>query len=162
MRFTPKTDREIAEERVWPEGEYSFEVTQAAEYTSKAGNDMIKVMMKVFKPDGTLTLLTDYLFESMPHKLKHFFDTTGMEDLYNSGEIQADSAGIYNDLTGATGMVKLRIQKSDDYPDRNQVKDYVKQDISKSAVAVKKTTLKQQNTQMQKPFDDIESDEIPF
>lgn len=159
MRFTPKTDKEIEEERLLPEGEYSFEVTQAVQYRSKAGNDMMKVMMKVFKPDGKHILITDYLGEMMLYKLKHFFDATGLQELYEAGEVHTNDLGEYEDLHGATGELKLGIQKSDDYPDRNNVKDYIPADGDKEKPKQnKKKVLKE----MHKPLDDDMEDEIPF
>lgn len=158
MRFTPKTEQEIQEERLLPEGDYSFEVTQAVEYRSKAGNDMMKVMLKVFKPDGKHIMITDYLGEAMLYKLKHFFDATGLQELYEAGEVPTNDLGEYEDLAGASGMLKLVIRKSDDYPDQNSVKDYIPSDEESPKPKKKKPTAKD----VQKPLDDDLEDEIPF
>jgi len=160
LRFTPKSEKEIEEERLIPEGTYGFEVTQAVQTESKSGNDMIKVMMKVFKPDGNFVFVTDYivLTDNMMYKLLHFCQATGLEEAYESGEFALDDAGALADFTGATGELKLGIQKSDDYPDRNTVKDYIKAEASKA----KKKTKLQLSKEAQKPLDDDLEDEIPF
>lgn len=157
MRFTPKTEKEIVEERLWPEGEYDFSVSQAVEATSKAGNEMIKAFVTVYRPDGKVMELTDYLMESMLWKLLHFCEATGLSDLYHSGQIVGDGMGEIVEFKGKEGRLKLGIQKSDDYPDKNVIKDY----ISSDDAAPRPKKAKVTNEQVQKPLDDLE-DEIPF
>lgn len=157
MRFAPKTEKEIAESNLLPEGTYSFEVTEAVDYVSKKGNEMIKMFVKVYKPDGTSISVTDYLAEAMLYKVLHFCQATGLEELYHSGEIQSDSEGRIQEFIGKTGELKLGIQKSDDYPDRNTIKDYV---VGEAKKANKAAAKKQANMDAQKPVEI--DDEIPF
>lgn len=159
MRFAPKTEEQINEERLLPEGEYSFEVESVYETQSKAGNDMLKVNLKVYKPDGNFVFVTDYLLESIPHKLLHFFEATGLQSLYHSGEVHPDGMGEIVEFKGKSGMLKLTVQKSDDYPDKNSVKDYTPADGAKES---RPMTKKQATTEAQKPLDDGLSDDIPF
>ena len=41
MRFTPKTEEQIHEENLFPEGEYDFQCIEANDAVSKSGNEMI-------------------------------------------------------------------------------------------------------------------------
>lgn len=121
MKFTAKTDKEIAEERLLPEGQYPFEISGGEDTISKAGNDMIKLTVRVFKNDGTFLLVDDYLLESMMYKIKHACDACGLSDKYESGEL------LGSDFIGRTGELKLKIQKdtTGNYPDRNSIADYI-------------------------------------
>jgi hypothetical protein len=128
MKFTPKTDEEIARENLWPAGEYSFEILEAADKTSKSGNEMIEMKVKVINDDGGFILVNDYLLESIAYKLKHAAEACGLLEQYSTGSL------VSHDFIGKTGMLKLKIQKGkpkddgsgDVYPDRNAIGDYVK------------------------------------
>lgn len=121
MKFKPKSDKELAEERLLPEGQYSFEISQAENRISKAGNEMIELLVRVYKPDGSFMLVSDYLMESVLYKVSHASKACGLEDSYNKGELKAD------DFIGKTGYLKLGIQKDKNgvYPDKNMVRDYI-------------------------------------
>ena len=121
MKFTAKTDKEIAEEKLLPEGEYGFEISGGEDTTSKAGNDMIKLTVRVFKDDGKFLLVDDYLLESMMYKIKHACDACGLQEQYESGNL------FGSDFIGKTGMLKLKIQRdtTGNYPDRNSIVDYI-------------------------------------
>lgn len=147
MKFQPKTEQEIQEERLLPEGEYSFQISGAEDTQSKAGNDMIKLTVRVFKPDGNFLLVDDYLVEAMLYKVLHLCEATGLKEDYDAGQLDSQK------FIGKTGMLKLGIQKSDAFPDRNTIKDYIvdgKADIPKDDLA--KTI----------DGDDDLEDEIPF
>jgi hypothetical protein len=156
LRFTPKSQNEIDQERILPEGIYSFEVTTAVQAQSKTGNDMIKLFLNVYKPDGTVVPVVDFLVltDTMIYKLLHFCQAVGREELYNSGSIQPDGMGNIQEFIGCQGQVKLGIQKSADYPDKNNVKDYVKSEGTKTVAAKPK--------KQPPPKDDEFSDDIPF
>ena len=121
MRFTPKTEKEIQEDNLLPEGNYSFEISGAEEKISKSGNEMIQLLIRVYKPDGKFNLINDYLLESMAHKLRHCCESCGILDKYDAGALLAD------DFIGKTGNLKLSIQKDKTgaYPDKNSIKDYI-------------------------------------
>ena len=121
MKFQPKTDKEIAEMNLWPEAQYSFEVLEAVDKASKAGNDMIELKLKVYNDDGGFIFVKDYLLESLAYKLKHAATVCGLSDQYAAGTL----AG--GDFVGKAGTIKLKIQKSKDaaYADKNVVGDYV-------------------------------------
>lgn len=122
MRVTPKTDKQIAEENLWPiDTEYSFEVAEAFDKISKSGNEMIELKVKVFNDDGGFRIFNDYLLDSLAFKIKHFSEATGNFDKYQSGTIAAA------DCIGKSGRLKLKIQKDKNgvYADKNVIGDYV-------------------------------------
>ncbi len=130
MQFKPKTEKEIVEENLIPDGVYPFETIDAEAKKSKAGNDMIEVGLRVFLPDGRERALTDWLLENPAYKLFHFCAYTGLSREYESGSLTAE------DCVGRSGFVKVGTQKdkTGQYPDRNTVRDYVRQEIKKSGV----------------------------
>lgn len=144
MKFQPKSEREIAEANLLKPGTYDFEVAEAEERVSKAGNDMIVLKLFVFGEDGGRRVVTDWLMESVPHKLRHAADAMGLLQNYDSGELVAE------DFWGKTGKVKIGIRKdaTGQYPDQNRVLDYVKENGAAAASTPRKAA----------PIDD----EIPF
>jgi hypothetical protein len=155
MKFTPKSDKEISEERLLPEGTYGFEISGGVDKQSKAGNDMIELTVRVFKPDGTFLLVTDYLMEAILYKVSHAAKACGLEDKYNAGTLLGE------DFIGKTGELKLGIQKDKNgqYPDKNVIKDYVVPKDGKSA-AIPKGSNKAASTK-KVDTSDLE-DSIPF
>ena len=121
MQFTPKTEKQIAEEGLYPEGQYNFEISSAENKVSKIGNDMIELKLRVFDDTGNYRIVNDYLLESMAHKLRHAAYVCGLGDKYDLGALDAF------DFVGRTGTLSLKIQKdkTGNYPDKNVVKDYV-------------------------------------
>ncbi len=122
MKYQPKTEKQIIEEGLAPAGIYSFEVYEAADKTSKTGNDMIELKLRLFDHEGTSRgMVTDYLLEKLAYKLRHAAVACGLEDVYNNGELTA------TDFKDKMGEVKIRIQedKEGKYPAKNVVADYV-------------------------------------
>lgn len=146
MKFQPKTEKELNEERLLPEGDYPFEISAAEAKKSKKGNDMMVLTVRVYKPDGKFLLVTDYLMEALLYKLLHCCQACGLEDQYNKGELSPEM------FIGKTGMLKLKIDPEGDYPAKNSVKDYIK-DAAKVSIP---------KSQIDKLIDNDPSDEIPF
>lgn len=122
MKFQPKTDAELEAEQAKfkpLKGVYDFEVTDASDEVSTAGNDMIKVTLGVWRPDGSQVLIKDYLLAAMAFKFKHFCEATGMLDRYEAGDVNA------NDCLNKTGKVELKLKKVDD-KEYSEVRDYIK------------------------------------
>lgn len=113
----PKTEEELDMDRLLPKGTYDFEIVKAEEKTSKKGNDMIDVNLKVYHGEG-FQFVRDFLMEAMPHKLRHFAETTGLIEAYDSGSLQA------SDIVGRSGKVRIDIEPAGEYPAKNVVKDY--------------------------------------
>ncbi len=125
MKFTPKTEEEINTFKLVPEGVYDFEIISAFDTSSKAGNDMIKLMIHFYDNEGNLKSIDDYLLEAIAYKLRHAAETCGLLKKYESGELEAD------DFVGKTGKFKIVVSKGSakpdggNYPDKNNVKDYI-------------------------------------
>jgi hypothetical protein len=127
MRFTPKSEKQIQEERfpVLKPGKYHFEIVEATEEVSKKGNPMIVLRLKILDNSfNVLTYLKDYLMESIPYKLRNAAYGCSLGVHYESGELVASS------FVGKTGVLDLTIQKdkTGQYPDKNSVNDYLKND----------------------------------
>lgn len=122
MKFKPKSEKEIAEANLWPNGEYAFEILEAEEAADKNGNDMLKLLVKVFKEDGGSQNIFDYVSGAwMEFKLRHLAEACGVLDDYEKGEIEAYQ------LVGKTGKCKLNVSKdkTGQYPDKNGIADYI-------------------------------------
>lgn len=122
MNFTPKTEKELSEENLFPAGVYPFEVLEAKDTTSKKGNEMIELKLRVFHGERH-QFVNDYLLESIGYKLRHSAVTLGLGDAYESGSLSG------HDYKGKSGFVKLKItkDKTGTYPDKNEVADYVEE-----------------------------------
>lgn len=120
MRFTPKTQEELDKEGLLPKGVYDFEVFRAEDKTSKKGNEMIELGIKLFDPNGGTPFVNDYLMEAMAYKLRHFCEVTGLVRQYDDGSLCAD------DCVGRAGKAKVDIEPAaNGYPAKNVIKDYV-------------------------------------
>jgi hypothetical protein len=149
MRFTPKTEKEINEERLMPEGDYPFTISGAESKQSKKGNDMIELTLRVYKPDGKFNLVTDYLMEAMLFKLLHCCQACGLEKQYEQGLLEADM------FIGKTGMLKLKVDpENGGFPAKNSVKDYIKD--------AGKVEIPKDGIEKILPENDDLNDEIPF
>jgi hypothetical protein len=151
MRFTPKSEKEIAEANLLSEGEYPFEVSTGADKISKSGNEMIELWVRVYKPDGSFNQVVDYLLESMAYKLRHAAEACGLLDKYEAGTI------LGTDFVGKTGMLKLGItkDKNGQYPDKNGIKGYIVPKEGDAKVTPPKDALA-------KTLSDDLADDIPF
>ena len=126
MRFNPKSEEELQAMTLIDPGVYNFEVVAAKDRTSKSGNEMIELQLKLWDMQGHEKIVYDYLLEAMSFKLRHFAECTGLLDKYQAGELQA------LDCSGRQGKVEIVVQQGQKkpeggyYPDKNSVKDYVK------------------------------------
>lgn len=128
MKFQPKTEKQIIEEGLLPAGVYGFEVYEATDKTSKTGNDMIELKLRLFDDEGNSRgMVTDYLLEKLAYKLRHAAVACDLESNYENGDLAAI------DFSGKIGEVKIRVQedKTGQYPAKNVVADYVvKKDVA--------------------------------
>lgn len=131
MRFEPKTEKQIAEEGLIPDGTVcDFEVVEAEDAVSKAGNEMIAVKLKVWRPSGGTTILRDWLVSTLQRKILDFAKATGMADAYHAGTFDA------SDLIGKAGKLKVKVENSPDYGAQNKVSYYVAGDAPKREPAM--------------------------
>lgn len=128
MKITPKTEKELQEEKLLAPGIYDFEIESAEDKVSKSGNDMIVVTLKVYG-NNRHVYVTDYLMEKMAFKLRHACDACGILKAYESGELTSDL------FCGKTGKVKLKMEEAGEYPAKNIVVDYVKHDTNAKLAA---------------------------
>lgn len=122
MNFKPRTEKEIAESKLWPRGIYAFEVVEAADKQSQKSNrPMIELKIKVTDGRKAGRIVTDYLLNETPEKLRHAADACGLLDKYETGNVSGE------DFLHKRGRLKLRIEKDKNgkYPDKNVVADYV-------------------------------------
>lgn len=152
MKFQPKTREELDSELLIEPGTYKFQVMKANDAYSKAGNEMIKLELKIWDNNGHERIVFDYLLEAMGHKLRHFCESCEVLDKYESGELRAF------DLPGRTGQLVL-LKESERpnpqggyFPAKNSVKDYVGHSVNGKPAATQAGAVGES-------FDD---DKIPF
>lgn len=124
MRFTPKTDEEIKaaspDFEPWPIGDVDFEIAEAIERQSAAGNDMIELKMLIFNHEGRRRVISDYLLSNQQWKLKQACYSCGMHAAYDNGVTDAE------DFVGRTGKLKIGVQPaSEQYKAKNKVTAYI-------------------------------------
>lgn len=147
MKFEPKTEEELNAANLLANGEYDFEVAEAEEQTSKAGNDMVKLKLNFEDTEGRKHIVFDYLVgsESSLYKVHGFASCVGLLPQYEKGEMQAVM------MYGRTGRAKVEIDHKDKaYPAKNVVRNYLKPKNGAAPVA-KAASVR----------DDMDS-EIPF
>lgn len=121
MRFTPKSEKEMQEERLLAKGEYDAEIVDAEDAVSKSGNEMIKVKLRVMNGSQNV-LIDDYLLaiDSMLYKILHCCECCGLSEAYASGELEA------HQLKGKNVRVKVKIDEGKgDFPSKNAIADYI-------------------------------------
>jgi hypothetical protein len=122
--YTPKSEKELSESMLIPDGDYDFEVISATQKNSKANNPMIELKLKIWDSEGKERTVFDYLMsstDSMLYKLRHFCVATKMEQIFDSGKLTDQ------DCIGKSGKVRIFVQqdKSGKYQPKNAVKDYL-------------------------------------
>ena len=126
MRFEPKSEKEVAEAGLLANGIYDFEVGEASEAQSKAGNDMVELRVRVYDSEGHWRNVFDWLVstDGGAYKIRHFAEATGLLTEYEKGELRAE------DMKGKVGKCKVFIKKDKDgqYPDKNAIADYINSD----------------------------------
>jgi hypothetical protein len=107
--------------QVFPRGDYAFEVLEGSDEISQAGNEVIKLRLKVSDANGASRFVTDYLLEKRAIKLRHAAEACGLLEQYGTGELSG------TDFVGKTGKLTLIIDKDKNkkFPDKNAVADYV-------------------------------------
>jgi hypothetical protein len=134
MRVTPRTEADLAEEKLWDiKVPYGFQILEATDQVSKSGNEMIKLKLLVFTDTGRERIMYDYLLDAMAHKVRHAAAATGLLASYEAEELQA------HEFVGKTGSLKLgrRVNQQTGLPE-NTVVDYV---YEKDAPQVVKPTV---------------------
>ena len=155
MKFTPVSEESANDQpfELWPDGVYDFEVKEAEETQSKAGNDMIALQLWVFNKAGQRRIVFDYLVssEKAAWKIRSFAASCGMLRRYEDGELDAE------EIVGQCGKLVLATQKADmEWPAKNTVKAYEKAEAKAAAPRTARVPAREKT-----PAGDID-DEIPF
>jgi hypothetical protein len=120
MRFEAKSQQELNESRLLPKGDYDFEIVDAWETHSTAGNEMIELEVRISDGNGLSRKLADYLVPKRPEKLRHCAAACGVLDRYEAGEVSE------SDFKGKRGRLKLGVERAKrGFPPRNIIQDYV-------------------------------------
>lgn len=122
MQYTPKSEKQIIEENLWPVGIYGFEINESVEKQSKtSGKDMFALKITLSNDEGRTKIIDDYLLEAIAYKLRHCAVACGLENEYDTVSLKDYM------FTGKTGLLKLGIQKNKtgQYPDKNVISDYI-------------------------------------
>jgi hypothetical protein len=121
MTFDPQNEKTLAENKPLHAGVFQFEILQAWEKTSQAGNPMFEIRVQVTNGDSVSRTLADYLLPKgiRAEKLLHCCISCGIRDLYDSGSLPASA------FVGKRGRLRLGIEKRKGFPDRNVIEDYI-------------------------------------
>jgi hypothetical protein len=114
MQFTPITPASPASFLL--PGVYAFQVADAIDTTSLAGNSMVRLDLMVWDEERRLYRIPDWLLPlpGFAAKVRSFFEAASMQTKYATGNIVAA------DCLGVHGRVKIYIKKSDGGRWRNQ------------------------------------------
>lgn len=120
MRFDPSSEEEIIANSIWRSGIYEFEIKDAQEKSSRAGNPMIELSIEIQRRDGAKRMVRDWLLAQRPAKLLHACIACGLEEKYDDGVVSDD------DFVGKRGKLKLGIQReTGEWSRKNVVTDYI-------------------------------------
>ncbi len=136
MKFSPLTEEQLINAELGvKEGIVNFLVKHAShEISKKSGNKMIKLQLIVTDDNGTQTMIWDYLLDSSPfmlRKLKHFCESCGLDNSYQSGLLKA------MDCINKRGKCEVELETvpdgtSSEYKRKYKINDYLKNDHLKS------------------------------
>lgn len=145
MRFSPKTEQEVAAAGLWAKGTYHFEIAEASDTVSKNNNDMTALVVRIYDKEGKSRKVFDWLVdtEGGAYKIRHFAEATGLLAQYETGNMPAEI------MVGKTGRCEVIVQKDKTgaYPDKNAISDYLKAEPGAAPVSFDRKDL---------------DDEIPF
>lgn len=155
MRFTPKSEEELALDNLLPEGKYPFTVKSAEDTVSKKGNAMIKLGLTVYGSGAREVTVFDYLLDNFPDKLFKFCKSVGLEEKYNAGELEP------YDCEHREGWAHIKIDPAKDgYGPKNTVSYYIAPgEAEGSGMSTGKPTAE---SKRKNPFPDDGDEEIPF
>jgi hypothetical protein len=144
-------------------GVCSFSIINCIETISKAGNEMLKVTMKITDSERNSVTINDYIVSSFVNKIKRFLDSVGLSSTFKNGEINADNLILLD------GKCIIK------YSEREEVKDeygaiflsypkpIIKEYLAKNNNLEENLNAEnnQQSTQFYESYD-IQDEEIPF
>lgn len=100
-------------------GQYAATVKVAKDKISKAGTEMIELILAVYGANDLQVDVFDYLLstDNFQWKVRHFCESAGLD--YERGELKADWC------TEQSVRVNLGVEKKEGYADKNRVLDYL-------------------------------------
>lgn len=130
--FEPMSDEEIDSFGLVEDGIYNFEVIKSTRKISKSGNHMAELNIKFWDKEGKVHTLFDYLVFSKVglniKKVKHFCDSTGLQEKYKIGSIPEELGGYSGKFS--VGVQEQQVNPNGGfYPKKNTVLDYVLTDL---------------------------------
>lgn len=137
MRYQPKTEKELQDQLLWPDGEYDFEVVKAEPAKSgpqskSPGTEFIKLNVAIFNDAGGKKFINAILHPAMEWQLRQFCEEGGIIAKYDSGSLEAD------DCQGICGKLQLKTKEAEgNFPAKNEVKAW---GVKKKAEKAKTTS----------------------
>lgn len=116
FQFNPKD----AEGGLIPDGEYDAQVIEVDEQTSKAGNAMLKMTVRIWASGGTYQLVDYVVNPSSLWKLKRLASSVGLNDEFETGSLDSKRLVGKSFLAG----VKTKKDPSGKYRDANVITKY--------------------------------------
>lgn len=110
MRYDPRAG-------LVPDGEYDATIVSAVEKSSKSGNPMMEVAVRVYVPGGQTVEILDWLMEAMSWKIQHLSKAIGHD--FAAGSL--DPA----DVMDRNVRVRVATQDSPQYGNQNRIGDYL-------------------------------------
>jgi len=131
MKIDRFTEEELQKSNLLDEGAYPFRVIESQNTKAQSsGAEMIKLVLQVSDSSGKPRKVFCNLINSWPKLVKHFCDVAGLEQEYDSGELDAMHC------INKGGYVKIAIEKGMDKNNKeiykNVVDDFVGKPIETS------------------------------
>ncbi len=118
MRVTPKSEDAVS--GCLQPGVYQAVVESAVEKTSKSGNEMIEIELKLYAEDEEV-VMKDWLLDAMAQKMRHFCMASGLMGAYELGALRAEQC-VHKSVNVRLG---IQYDKTGQYPPQNKITDYV-------------------------------------
>jgi hypothetical protein len=115
------SESEVIQRSLLPSRVYPFEVVEAKEERSSAGNDMFHLQVNILLPGGNGKIVHDYLLPQRMEKFRHAAQAMGLIEKFDTGILSAD------DFVGRRGKCKLGVERDREgyYPPKNVIADYL-------------------------------------
>lgn len=124
-------DPKDAEAKLIPDGEYDAEVIEVEEQTSKAGNAMLKLTVKVWANGGSFHVFDYVVNPATLWKLKQLSSAVGLMDKFQTGSMNP------RELVGKSFIAGVKTKKDETgkYAPQNVIAKYASASASASAPA---------------------------
>ena len=148
MKLDKSATQEQAERTVLPAGIYKFEVRNCVLKMNRNNEPMWEIQMS-FPDEPNARWVYDYIVEkdTMMWKFNQLFNCVGLD---------ADDTSDLKYIVGDVGHVRLEVEQSEQYGDRNRVKAYVRMREEPAQAAAKPARKKVQ------VYTAPQSDDLPF